>query len=60
MNAQLKARLALLALSVVCILAMVAAAGCNTLEGITRDVRGMYDGMNHAMDSNGGRVPSGR
>lgn len=39
---------------------ILTAGGCSTIAGIGRDLQGMYDGMNHAFDTNGNRVPSGR
>lgn len=53
-------RVVLYTSSIVFIIFLILTAGCSTIEGIGRDLRGMYDGMNYAADRNGERVPGGR
>lgn len=60
MGGEIAPRVVLAVASLVFIVFLILSAGCNTIEGIGRDIRGAYDGMNHSFDSNGARVPSGR
>jgi predicted small secreted protein len=48
-----RARIALLALSALAIAVLFALSGCNSIEGVGRDLRGMVDGMLAEKETNG-------